>query len=345
MINIPDIEKERVQRIPKELQSSFFLKRLISEEQYSFFHTKYSNADEKSAWVWNMTGDTLAVFRRLYDRKAEKWIEFCTFQIEIQNNSEQHRVWLYTNNDHKLAPQIERAAKTINVLFDCWLGVHNSNTIKNESGIFICDERGNLVDFQPNVVKPIKGQSEIYDWPSKEMLEAHRHSWTEPEYILHNLCIPDGVYSIGLEPDIYRDSFIHDISKPYCFENCVITGQLTFPPSLRIIGPYSFMHSLLCSVTLNSGIYGIGNYAFSSSSIHILRIEKDFNPPSEDLSDRIPFSRYVESVNLWLVGRQLLCRVDNLYVSKNYPYKWLFSKPLRIKKVFDIDTGEKIPNE
>ena len=115
MINIPDIEKERVQRIPKELQSSFFLKRLISEEQYSFFHTKQSNADEKSAWVWNMTGDTLAVFRRLYDRRAEKWIEFCTFQIEIQNNSEQHRVWLYTNNDCRLAPQIERAAKTINI--------------------------------------------------------------------------------------------------------------------------------------------------------------------------------------------------------------------------------------
>lgn len=335
-----DIKKNWIRESSFKQESVFFLERFISEEQYRFFHDECCNSSEDKIWIWSMSGGKLDIFRRFHDRREGKWIEYYVFQIELKSNSDRQRVLFDAITKVDIQKQIKTHTKLINVLFDCWLGIHEKNTIENESGVFICDEKGNLIDFQPRSENLINERTEQIEWPTKDMLETHRHCWAEVEYICKNLHVPNGVYSIGLEPDIYRSSLEFDKERSYCFQNCVITGQLTFPPSLRIIGPGSFVRCFIHSVTINPSIYGIGNYAFSACSIRNLRIEKDFTPPQEDITSLLPFSQYIKRTNFWLVGRQFRCIVENLYVRKEYPYKALFSRPIKIENVFYIDSAE-----
>lgn len=334
-----DVEKKWIRKIPfDQKESDFFLARFVSEEQYRFFHDERCRTTGDETWIWTMSGETLDIFRRIHDRSNGKWLEYCYSRIELKSNSDRHRVLFYANPEWNLQKQIRGRTEHINVLLDRWLGIHEQYTIENESGVFICDEQGNMIDFQPNPENLEAEWPEQIKWPTRDMMVQHKYCWHEPEYILKNLHIPWGVYSIGLKPDIYRSPLILGTDRPYSFENCVIIGQLTFPASLMIVGELSFAHSFIYSTTLNAAVYGLGNYAFCSSEIHSLKIEKDLTPPPEDISSLIPHTKYVESVNLWLTGRQFDCKVDNLYVRKGYPYKALFNKPLRVENVFEIDS-------
>lgn len=123
------------------------------------------------------------------------------------------------------------------------------------------------------------------------MMEDKKKSWGALSIITENLRILHGIYSIGIVPNIFQDIYrdIHgpsSLTNAYRFRYIIVTGELLFPSSLRIIGPGSFTHSMIRSMILPPTVFVIGNYAFSSCSIQSFWLEKEYLP-SKDYIDYI----------------------------------------------------------
>lgn len=122
---------------------------------------------------------------------------------------------------------------------------------ENESGVFLCDNSGELERFFP-AIENLLDKSQIRE----------RYSFHETYYIpcVHTLIIPEGVTSIAR--DFFRDGLV---------ENAV-----SFPSTLKSIGDYAFSDSRLPDVIIPENVNGIGTFAFGNSIVRSVKFIRIF---------------------------------------------------------------------
>lgn len=131
---------------------------------------------------------------------------------------------------------------------------HSNFILKSESGIFMCDTNGRLLNFYPDI-NNILDPSDVN---GQQFIEQYSPS-------VRTLLIPEGV--VSLPPNFFRGGLILD--------------SLTFPKSLTTLGSeYAsgvFAQASVPEVTIPETVSSIGKNAFAKSKIRSLYIQKMFN--------------------------------------------------------------------
>lgn len=118
-------------------------------------------------------------------------------------------------------------------------------TYYSDSGSFLCDQNGLLVDFSP------AGEN-------------------KPPYlnltVLRHLHVPKGVRRIGYDqPEPGK-------SQRCAFNDTIIMGDVMFPHTLRGLGYNAFSRSVILHLTIPSSVNRISHGAFMSCYIHTLEV-------------------------------------------------------------------------
>lgn len=135
-----------------------------------------------------------------------------------------------------------------------YVNTYNSyKIIKNESGLFECDDNGKLLKFYPD-------SHNLIDEAKVRETYTFGKSYYKP--CVHSLIIPEGVTS--LEHEFFRGGFVKD--------------QLYFPQTLVSLGdkwnPDVFSDSCLPEIVIPENVHSIGEFAFGNSYIKSLRLTR-----------------------------------------------------------------------
>ena len=127
--------------------------------------------------------------------------------------------------------------------------------IKNESGLFECDDDGKLLNFYPD-------SHNLIDETIVRETYTFGKSYYKP--CVHSLIIPEGVTS--LEHDFFRGGLVQD--------------DILLPSSLVSLGdkwnPGVFSDACLPELIIPDNVNSIGEFAFGNSRIKSLRITRVF---------------------------------------------------------------------
>jgi hypothetical protein len=126
---------------------------------------------------------------------------------------------------------------------------------KNQSGVFECDNRGNLLNFYPDAENLLE---------ESVVREVYQYNKDFYRPCVHELIIPEGVVSI--DGPFFNDGYVKD--------------EIRFPESLRSIGGSDypvFAHSHFPWVVIPSGVNMIGFLAFCHSEMESVSFERLFD--------------------------------------------------------------------
>lgn len=135
-----------------------------------------------------------------------------------------------------------------------YVNTYNSYKIlKNESGLFECDENGKLLEFYPD-------SRNLIDEAKIRETYTFGKSYYKP--CVHSLVIPEGV--TALEREFFSGGFVKD--------------QIQFPQTLVSLGdkwnPGVFSNSCLPEIIISDNVCSIGEFAFGNSHIKSLRFTR-----------------------------------------------------------------------
>lgn len=127
--------------------------------------------------------------------------------------------------------------------------------LKNESGVFECNDEGKLLRFYPDSNNLIDGA---------KVRETYTMGKSYYKPCIHSLIIPEGV--ISLEHDFFRGGLVQD--------------EVQFPSTLVSLGdkwnPCVFSDACLPEIVIPDNILSIGEFAFGNSRIKSLRLTHVF---------------------------------------------------------------------
>ena len=167
--------------------------------------------------------------------------------------------------------------------------------LKNETGLFECDEDGKLLSYYPSI-KVLRDKTEV--------LERHAHwrnSYNRP--CIHSMIVPDGV-----------TSFCQDF-----FRGGMIDGDLVLPKTLKMIGTDMddcvFANTYIGRIILPDSIETIGIFAFGNSEI------EEFVYPDKIIE--LPYLRQFKGT-----------KINRLLLSQNV-FEYLQVQGRRIESLFN----------
>jgi len=289
--------------------------RVFTHEELERLQAGPRHGLETPCWHWHMSGNTLKIYHR-YNNDGE-WTQMCLFDIEINAERSVHSIVVHgyrRDGSTQLHKRRLRMMKNIlGPLLDRWTGRYRLYEHRNSSGVFLCDEFGNLIHFSSAEENRCTADTMLqFDWTKSNIVRDYcEHDGLS----LYRLEIPEGVRSIGSIVDIYSVNYSPAL-KPFTFRYTNIAGTLVIPRSLKVLNAFAFWHCIIDEVSIPGSVCALAEYAFGSCAIRTFTFEKrDILLDIEE--EELPFhSSYIENLNLWRVGRETQAsRIGHLRVN------------------------------
>lgn len=286
-----------------EQDDVFPFERHFTNEELLRLQTGPKHESGTPCWTWQMSGNTLQVYHRSYNNG--KWVQECWFDVEVNADRSVHSIVIHGYRRDESTLRHEKLVRKLmsipGPLLDRWTGRYRLYEYSNNSGVFSCDEFGNLIHFDPAEENRLSTDIMTqFDWTgSNKLQENYKYGLS-----FDRLEIPEGVRSIGSVFDIYSADYLPIMEmKPFSFRHTNILGTLVIPRSLKVLNKFAFCDCVIGEVIIPGTVCALAQYAFGSCIIRTFTLEKrDIAPDIEE--EELPLdSTCIEKLNLWLVGR------------------------------------------
>ena len=285
-----------------ELDEAFPFERRFTDEELLRLQTGPRHGSGTPCWTWIMCGNILQVYHRFYNNG--KWVQVCLFDVEVNADGSVHSIVIHRYRRDESTQQHERRLRELRSisgpLLDRWVGRYRLYEYSNSSGVFSCDEFGNLIHFDPAEENKLTADTTMqFDWTGQNKPRNNSRYGLS----LDRLEIPEGVRSIGSVVDIYSVDY-SPIMKPFIFRYTYIPGALVIPRSLKVLNAFAFSDCVINEVIIPGTVCALAQYSFGDCVIRTFTLgERNIVPDIE--GEELPlYSSRNEKLNLWRVGRE-----------------------------------------